>query len=133
MPSLRSVSGFVLVAILLSPSEAHLSGSSTVFSDSKYFRVSIESVRKIFAYNENEPNREGDWHAEWRKNNQPRVNQLRARLEPAFPSLVESYGLRPFKPGLPEVEEGNEEDRWPLACAPHAVGRSGPTGDMDEH
>ena len=104
--------GFVVAAvIILFPAEAHLSGSSTVSSDSKYFRVSLESVRKIFAHDDNHPDQEGDWHVEWRKTNQPRADKLKKTLEPAIHALVAEYGLIPFSADYPEVVDGLAEDR----------------------
>ena len=66
-----SVRSLVIAVVLLFPSEAHLSGSSHVHSDSKYFRVEMESVRVIFPRGSGD--REGEWHREWKQEMQRRT------------------------------------------------------------
>lgn len=100
--------GLIIAALVLFPSEAYLSGSSTVHADSKYFRVELESVRKIFERDSGDAER--DWHAEWRKSHQPVANRIKKKIEADIESMVEPYGLLPFRAELREVVEESETD-----------------------
>jgi hypothetical protein len=95
---------FVLAVLLLSAS-GEASGSSTVHADSKYFRVQMESVRKIFAAGDGE----GEWHADWKKEHQPIVNRLKKKLEAEIEPLAETYALLPYQAKLPVVLDDAED------------------------
>jgi hypothetical protein len=82
-----------------------LSGSSIVKADSKYFRVEMESVRKIFDGGEGET----EWHDDWKKQHRPMVERVKKKLETEIDALAQKYSLLPWDAKLPKVREESED------------------------
>jgi hypothetical protein len=59
-----------------------MSGSSVVGASARWFRVEMTSVRKRFIT----PKDEAEWHRDWRREHQPEVNALKAKIERGLPS-----------------------------------------------
>jgi hypothetical protein len=109
--------GLVVVALLLFPREARLSGSSEVELRSRHFAACFESVRKIFGDSGDEQR----WHAEWRASARERLVPIMAAIEKEVPSLRRDprWRLATYGDQLPEVCEAPpaEAPKGPVRCA----------------
>ncbi|MCC6806068.1 MAG: hypothetical protein IT381_01480 [Deltaproteobacteria bacterium] len=110
----------VFACVLLIATEAHVSGSSTVYGRGKTFVVSQESVRKIFRHEAGHPNAEQAWHRNWREAHQPIVDAVAKSVEVALTAHVKKRPLPliAYDEKLPEVwawSEGDEEHSYASA------------------
>ena len=106
----------IVFALLLIPSEARLSGSSTVEAVSEFFAVQIQSIRPIFR----DPDQEREWHKSWKDENRENAEKLKRALEPKFPALQKRFKIMAYNKDYPEVHDAlaDEESQREITKKP---------------